>query len=144
MSEFKYSHLFEPIVLGNQLFRNRIFNSPTGVEIDPERYSCAYYERKAIGGSASVCIGDACPNEFGRVRPSQINLWNNNDRATIIIAFLHVRYETVVGTIVTTAFVHWLKGALITSFSHNFNTKNSDTFCEKRVDTTILCEIIKG
>ena len=41
MSEFIYSHLFEPIVLGKQLFRNRIFNSPTGVQIDPERYSCA-------------------------------------------------------------------------------------------------------
>jgi len=79
MSEFKYSHLFEPIVLGKQLFRNRIFNSPTGVQIDPERYSCGYYERKAIGGAASVCVGDACPNEFGRVRPSQINLWNSDE-----------------------------------------------------------------
>ncbi|MCQ2512306.1 MAG: FAD-dependent oxidoreductase [Lachnospiraceae bacterium] len=83
MSEFKYSHLFEPIVLGNQLFRNRIFNSPTGVEIDPERYSCAYYERKAIGGSASVCIGDACPNEFGRVRPSRANLGTHHESHTL-------------------------------------------------------------
>ena len=61
MSEFKYPHLFEPIVLGRQFFRNRIFNSPTGVAIEPERYSCAYYERKAVGGAASVCIGDASP-----------------------------------------------------------------------------------
>lgn len=79
MSDFKYSHLFEPIVIGNQYFKNRIFNSPTGLEIEPERYSCAYYERKALGGSASVCIGDACPNEFGRVRKSQINIWNSEE-----------------------------------------------------------------
>lgn len=77
MSAFKYPHLFEPIVLGNQFFRNRIFNSPTGVAIEPERYSCGYYERKAIGGAASVCIGDACPNENGRARGLQINLWND-------------------------------------------------------------------
>ena len=54
MSDFRYPHLFEPIVLGRQFFRNRIFNSPTGVAIEPERYSCAYYERKAIGGAAIV------------------------------------------------------------------------------------------
>ena len=80
MSEFKYRHLLSPIVIGRQFFRNRIFNSPTGVEIDPERYSCGYYERKAIGGAASVCVGDACPNEFGRARPSQINLWNEDEK----------------------------------------------------------------
>ncbi len=75
----KYQHLFTPIVLGKQLFRNRIFNSPTGVEINPERYSCGYYERKAIGGAASVCIGDACPSINGRTRQSQINLWNRDE-----------------------------------------------------------------
>ena len=80
MEEFRYKHLFTPIVIGNQLFRNRIFNSPTGLEIDPERYSCAYYERKAIGGSASVCVGDACPNENGRARGNQINLWNDDEK----------------------------------------------------------------
>ena len=57
----KYPHLFSPIVLGNQLFRNRIFNSPTGLEIDPEQYTKGYYERKAIGGPAAVCLGGACP-----------------------------------------------------------------------------------
>ena len=75
----KYPHLFQPIVLGKQLFRNRIFNSPTGLEINPERYTCGYYERKAMGGSASVCIGDACPSINGRTRESQINLWDRED-----------------------------------------------------------------
>ena len=30
INDYKYPHLFEPIKLGNQLFRNRIFASPTG------------------------------------------------------------------------------------------------------------------
>ena len=47
-------------MIGGQLFRNRIFNAPTGLAIEPERYSVGYYERKAIGGAAMVCIGDGC------------------------------------------------------------------------------------
>ncbi len=31
-SDFKYPHLFAPIQLGNVLFRNRIFASPTGYQ----------------------------------------------------------------------------------------------------------------
>ncbi len=79
----KYPHLFSPIILGNQVFRNRIFNSPTGVSLRPDRYSVGYYERKAMGGSASVCVGDACPNPEGRARPSQINIWNEDERQTL-------------------------------------------------------------
>ena len=63
MYECKYPHLFEPIVLGNRVFRNRIFNSPTGTHFRtinglPEQDAISYYERKAIGGAASVNIGD--------------------------------------------------------------------------------------
>ena len=32
MDNFKYKHLFEPIRLGNQVFKNRIFASPTGFQ----------------------------------------------------------------------------------------------------------------
>ncbi len=59
MNEFKYPHLFEPIKLGNTLFRNRIFASPTGYQnmtgdnILPLG-AAAYFERKAMGGAASV------------------------------------------------------------------------------------------
>jgi 2,4-dienoyl-CoA reductase-like NADH-dependent reductase (Old Yellow Enzyme family)/thioredoxin reductase len=46
------------------LFRNRIFASPTGVFFaDPNHRpineTICYYERKAKGGAASVCVGDA-------------------------------------------------------------------------------------
>jgi 2,4-dienoyl-CoA reductase-like NADH-dependent reductase (Old Yellow Enzyme family)/thioredoxin reductase len=59
MSILKYPHLFSPIVLGNTLFKNRIFASPTGYQnLNGDGYlnegATAYYERKARGGAASV------------------------------------------------------------------------------------------
>ncbi len=62
-SVLKYPHLFEPIVLGGTVFRNRVFSSPQGFyNIGPESYpndACAaFFARKAEGGVASVCIGD--------------------------------------------------------------------------------------
>ncbi len=65
MYDCKYPHLFEPVLIGNRMFRNRIFASPTGmayksVNFTPHDDEIAYYERKAIGGAASVCMGDGC------------------------------------------------------------------------------------
>ena len=64
MYECHYPHLFSPIVLADQYFRNRIFASPTGMQYNhygnrPNNETICYFERKAIGGAASVCIGDA-------------------------------------------------------------------------------------
>jgi len=83
MSKKSYSHLFKPIVLGKQFFRNRIFNSPTGVAESPVQDCINYYERKAVGGAASVCIGDACPSLDGMSRPSHINLWDQTNRQVL-------------------------------------------------------------
>ena len=63
MSLSKYPHLFEPFAIGNTIFRNRIFASPEGyynVGADnlPGLDEIAYFERKAIGGFASVSVGD--------------------------------------------------------------------------------------
>ena len=60
----KYPNLFSPITLAGTLFRNRIFASPTGTaymssQHFPVQETNAYYERKAIGGAGSVCVGDA-------------------------------------------------------------------------------------
>jgi 2,4-dienoyl-CoA reductase-like NADH-dependent reductase (Old Yellow Enzyme family)/thioredoxin reductase len=59
----KYTKLFEPIRLGGTYFRNRIFAAPTGFQdmdrdgiLPPE--AAFYYERKAMGGAASVAIGE--------------------------------------------------------------------------------------
>ncbi|MDR0838953.1 MAG: FAD-dependent oxidoreductase [Oscillospiraceae bacterium] len=59
----KFPHLYEPLALGSAVFRNRIFASPQGyynVAKDnlPSLDEVAYYERKARGGFASVCVGD--------------------------------------------------------------------------------------
>ena len=64
MYECKYPHLFSPLRIGNTLFRNRIFASPTGTQYTTAEHrpfdsTMCYYERKAMGGAASVCIGDA-------------------------------------------------------------------------------------
>ncbi len=61
MSTRKFKNLFSPISAGGALFRNRIFASPTGVSyVDSDGLLMpevgAYYERKALGGAASVCI----------------------------------------------------------------------------------------
>ncbi len=60
MSKVKYPHLFTPIRIGNRLFRNRIFASPTGYLNNHEdgrsnEGAAYYYGRRAMGGAASVC-----------------------------------------------------------------------------------------
>jgi len=76
MYQCPYPQLFTPIVLAGQLFKNRIFASPTGLQHNhygnhPINETINYYERKAIGGAASVCIGDAMVD-------SEIALANGN------------------------------------------------------------------
>ncbi|MDD6188567.1 MAG: FAD-dependent oxidoreductase [Clostridiales bacterium] len=61
MSNQKYPHLFSPVQAGGVLFRNRIFAAPMGVSyVESDGFLMpevgAFYERKAIGGAASVCI----------------------------------------------------------------------------------------
>jgi 2,4-dienoyl-CoA reductase-like NADH-dependent reductase (Old Yellow Enzyme family) len=59
----KYQRLFEPIMLGGTLFKNRLFAAPTGVrdftsDGQITGSGIAYYERKAIGGAAAVTVGE--------------------------------------------------------------------------------------
>lgn len=66
----KYPHLFSPIRVGNVVFRNRIFASPTGwVDIKDDHTlgdnAIDYYVEKAKGGAASVCVGE-CQVDFPR------------------------------------------------------------------------------
>jgi 2,4-dienoyl-CoA reductase-like NADH-dependent reductase (Old Yellow Enzyme family)/thioredoxin reductase len=61
--QLKYKKLFEPIKLGNTLFRNRIFSFPQDIyRLTSENFldenATAFYEIKALGGFASVCVGD--------------------------------------------------------------------------------------
>jgi 2,4-dienoyl-CoA reductase-like NADH-dependent reductase (Old Yellow Enzyme family) len=70
----KFPHLFEPIILGKTLYKNRIFYSPTGYKEQPVDEAACYYERKAMGGAASVCVGDATVAADGIARSNQLRL----------------------------------------------------------------------
>jgi 2,4-dienoyl-CoA reductase-like NADH-dependent reductase (Old Yellow Enzyme family)/NADPH-dependent 2,4-dienoyl-CoA reductase/sulfur reductase-like enzyme len=72
-----YQKLFEPIVLGKTRFRNRIFAAPIGLEyyasqrLHPDDKFIAFFERKAQGGAATVCIGSVmADNSRGAVGPT--------------------------------------------------------------------------
>ena len=59
----KYPHLFTPLEIAGTLFRNRLLSSPQGYynigpDLFPNDDMAAYFEIKARGGFASVCIGD--------------------------------------------------------------------------------------
>lgn len=63
MGKIKYPHLFTPLQAAGTLFRNRIFTSPQGFynvtpELFPNADAVAFYENKARGGAAAVCVGD--------------------------------------------------------------------------------------
>lgn len=67
MYKCRYPRLFTPIKLGDTIFRNRLFAAPVGYEyLSSQNYpldeSIAFYERKAIGGPATVSIGSAVPD----------------------------------------------------------------------------------
>jgi 2,4-dienoyl-CoA reductase-like NADH-dependent reductase (Old Yellow Enzyme family)/thioredoxin reductase len=109
----KYSHLFEPIVLGDQVFRNRIFASPTGhQDLTLEGFttpaSWAYYERKARGGAASVTVGECVVSEAAKGADWHIVMDNR-------LAYHSLRSLTDAvkrhGAVVSAELVHWGKYA---------------------------------
>ncbi|MDR0818035.1 MAG: FAD-dependent oxidoreductase [Oscillospiraceae bacterium] len=86
----KYPNLFEPIKIGDVVFRNRIFGSPTGQmdfnsDCTPTADCIAYYVRKASGGAATVTIGECHINPpVSRMGNMSIDLTND-----IIMRFMH-------------------------------------------------------
>ena len=63
MSQLKYPHLFEPLNIRGTVFRNRIFAAPQGFyNLNPPGYPnadlIAFFEAKARGGMAAVCLGE--------------------------------------------------------------------------------------
>ena len=66
-----FPHLLEPLVIGNVVFRNRMFCAPTGhadiiPDGQPSTDALMVFERAAIGGAAMVAEGEVCvdPREF--------------------------------------------------------------------------------
>lgn len=80
--ELKYPHLFSPIQLAGQMFRNRIFGAPTGfVDQDKDGMlppeAALYFARKAMGGASSVTVGGcSVDSEFGLGQGYTIRLDN--------------------------------------------------------------------
>lgn len=76
----KYPHVFEPIKIGDTLFRNRIFAAPTGhpdasFEGNFSDDVVAYYEAKAKGGAAAVTLGEAIvDSKYGKRHHFQVSL----------------------------------------------------------------------
>ena len=74
----KFKKLFEPIKVGKTLFRNRIFSSPQDIyRLTSENFlddnATAFYEIKALGGFASVCVGDLMvDSRAGHSHPFQL------------------------------------------------------------------------
>jgi 2,4-dienoyl-CoA reductase-like NADH-dependent reductase (Old Yellow Enzyme family) len=67
MYKCKYPHLFSSIRLGNTVFRNRYFAAPVGYGYFSSRNypldeTIAFFERKAVGGAATVNVGSASPD----------------------------------------------------------------------------------
>lgn len=75
----KYPHLFEPIMIGNTLFKNRIFSAPLGhPDTINGRFSddvIAFFERRAMGGAAVVTLGEAVvDSRYGKGYPAELSL----------------------------------------------------------------------
>lgn len=89
MSCLKYPNLFKPIKIGNTVFRNRIFSSPTGhsdmtADGKHSEDAIAYYERKSIGGAAAVTLGEAVvDSKYGYQYPAQIRLDGSRSMSTL-------------------------------------------------------------
>ncbi len=67
MYSCRYPHLFSPIRLGDTVFRNRYFAAPVGYEyLSSKNYpldeTIAFFERKAMGGAATVNYGSGAPD----------------------------------------------------------------------------------
>jgi 2,4-dienoyl-CoA reductase-like NADH-dependent reductase (Old Yellow Enzyme family)/thioredoxin reductase len=78
MAASDYPNLLSPIVLGKQFFKHRIFASPQdNPQLDANKFltrdAMAFYERKAMGGFASVCVGDfMVDSRAGHSHPFQL------------------------------------------------------------------------
>jgi 2,4-dienoyl-CoA reductase-like NADH-dependent reductase (Old Yellow Enzyme family)/thioredoxin reductase len=89
----KYPKLFTPFKIGDTVFRNRIFTSPTGYMdffwdgTTPTEDFIAYYERKAMGGAATICIGE-CHINPAVSRTGKLGVDITNDAAMRFMARL--------------------------------------------------------
>jgi len=88
MYSCKFPHLFSPVTIAGVTFRNRLFASPTGASTLDSRHfpieeAYAYYERKAIGGAASVCVGDCLVSPNARNNNGHIYIFDDSSYVSL-------------------------------------------------------------
>ena len=89
-----FPNLLAPVKIGNVMFRNRMFGAPVGgaetiPDGQPPMQAIMYYERKAMGGAATITHGevDTDPEEFQEGRwPREITRRNNYNYARLASA----------------------------------------------------------
>jgi 2,4-dienoyl-CoA reductase-like NADH-dependent reductase (Old Yellow Enzyme family)/thioredoxin reductase len=89
MNRIKYNRIFEPIKLAGTIFQNRLFASPQDTyRLTYEGFlddnATAFYEVKAMGGFASVCVGDVMIDaRSGHSHPFQLNAADVKSRVSL-------------------------------------------------------------
>ena len=86
----KYPHLFSPVTIANQVFRNRLFSSPIGFQFHdaaahtPTAEAIAFFSRRAQGGAASVALGECMVDSVhGKSNPTQTPLDSVSSRQSM-------------------------------------------------------------
>jgi len=101
----KFPHLCSPIQLGNVLFKNRMFSSPTSTpELTPEgfitREVAEFYEPRAKGGVASLTISEAIVHRAtGMSHASHINVETDAAISGLTLAARTIRRHGAVPSI---------------------------------------------
>lgn len=89
------SHLFHPLILREQTFKNRIFISPmcqySAVDGVPNHWHLVHLGSFAVGGAGLVMVEATAVSPEGRISPCDTGLWNNTQAKAFqsIVAFMH-------------------------------------------------------
>ncbi len=103
--ELKYPHLFTPITIADQVFRNRLFSSPIGFQFHdaahvPTPEAIAFFSRRAKGGAASVCLGECMVDtKHGKSNPTQTSLDDVGSRAAMTNMAINIASYGAVPTV---------------------------------------------
>lgn len=100
-----FPHLFSPLKVKNVTYRNRIFMAPTALkEMSDHNYidyhTFDHLERRAMGGAASVALGEGIVHETGTVEWSKkLHLWEDRSEPGIYTLATKIRAHGAVPTL---------------------------------------------
>ena len=100
-----FPHLFSPLKVRGVTYRNRIFMAPTALkELTDHNYidyhTFEHLERRALGGAASVALGEGIVHETGTVEWSKkLHLWEDRAEPGIYTLATKIRSHGAVPTL---------------------------------------------